>query len=65
MNAVSDLIQNNFSILDSGGNSQTISTGSISDSNSIFDSYKIIFDGDTNHYQKRFFNIEGYLVLEC
>jgi len=65
MNAVSDLIHNNFSILDSDGNSQTISTGSISDSNSIFDSYKIIFDGDTNHYQTRFFNVEGYLVLEC
>ena len=66
MVAVHELIQDSFVLLNNSGNDSSNITTDMVDSNSnTFNSIKIIFDGDTNHYQKRFFNINGYLVLEC
>ena len=66
MVAVHELIQDSFVLLNNSGNDSSNITTDMVDSNSnTFNSIKIIFDGDTNHYQKRFFNINGYLVLEA
>jgi len=66
MVAVHELIQDSFVLLNNSGNDTSNITTAMVDSNSnTFNSIKIIFDGDTNHYQKRFLNINGYLVLEA
>ena len=62
---VNSLIQNNFTVLNSDGESVTINTSNITESDSDLTAYKLIFDGDSNHFEKRFLNVEGYLTMEC
>ena len=62
---VNSLIQNNFAVLNSDGESVTINTSNITESDSDLIAYKLIFDGDSKHFEKRFLNVEGYLTMEC
>ena len=62
---VNNLIQNNFAVLNSDGESVTINTSNITESDSDLTAYKLIFDGDSKHFEKRFLNVEGYLTMEC